>query len=104
MKFINLTPHAIVLNDGTVFQSSGTVARVGVSFSEFDSEGLCEQIFGQVEGLPEPAEGTAYIVSGMVLSALQGARRDVVAPASGHPDVVRNDNGHIVSVPGFVRG
>ena len=30
-------------------------------------------------------------------------RADVVSPATGHPDTVRNEKGHIVSVPGFVR-
>lgn len=34
MNFINLTPHAIVLNDGAVYQPSGTIARVSAQFSE----------------------------------------------------------------------
>ena len=33
MKFINLTPHAIVMNNGVAFQPSGTVARVSTVFS-----------------------------------------------------------------------
>jgi hypothetical protein len=37
-----------------------------------------------------------------VLSACDD-RDDVVAPATGHPDTMRNDKGHIISVPGFVR-
>lgn len=104
MKYVNLTPHAIVLNDGTRFEPSGTIARVSASFSEFDSDGICEQVFGEVQDLPQPEKGTAFIVSGLVLSALKGARPDVVAPATGHPAVVRNDKGQIASVPGFVRG
>jgi hypothetical protein len=41
-------------------------------------------------------------VSGMVLDALAGSRiGDVVAPDTG-PDAVRNDQGHIVAVRGFV--
>jgi hypothetical protein len=103
-KIVNLTPHAIVLNDGTRFESSGTIARVQASFSEFDSDGVCQQVFGEVQDLPGPEEGTMYVVSGLVLSALGGARTDVVAPATGHPKVVRNDKGQIVSVPGFVQG
>lgn len=104
MNYKNLTPHPVVLNDGTVFDSSGTIARVDVSFSEFDSDGICEQVFGETKDLPGPEEGTVYIVSGLVLSALKGTRCDVVAPATGHSLVVRNEKGHIVSVPGFVRG
>ena len=103
MRFINLTPHAIVLNDGTRFEPSGTIARVSVSFSEFNSDRICDQVFGEIQHLPEPVEDTALIVSGMVLSANNGRRTDLVAPATGHANVVRNDKGHIISVPGFVR-
>ena len=101
MKFVNLTPHAINLNDGTVIEPSGEIARVSSSFSEFDVRGICAQVFGEVENLPEPENGVLYVVSGLVLSATD--RIDVVAPATGHPDTVRNEKGHIVSVPGFVR-
>ena len=38
----------------------------------------------------------------MVLSALAGSREDVAAPATGHPDTIRQD-GKIISVPGFVK-
>lgn len=70
----------------------------------FDGVAVFEQRFGTVIDLPEPVPGTVYIVSAMVLSALAGSRPDVVAPATGHPACVRNDKGHILSVPGFVRG
>ena len=103
MEFINLTPHAIVVTGGATHAPSGTIARVTASFGPFDENGITEQQFGDVENLPAPAEDNIYIVSGMVLSALKGTRSDVVAPATGHPDVVRNDKGHIVSVPGFTR-
>ena len=63
-----------------------------------------KQVFGTVIDLPEPVPGTVYVVSAMVLSALAGRRSDVVAPATGHPECVRNDKGHILSVPGVVRG
>lgn len=105
MNFINLTPHAIVLNNGTIFEATGTVARVSSSFTEFDADGICRQQFGEVINLPAPQEGVCYIVSALVLTAAVAAgRTDVVAPATGHPATVRNDQGHIVSVPGFVRG
>ena len=103
MTFRNFTPHSIVLNDGTVFASEG-LARVSASFSEFDENGVCTQVFGEVTGLPTPEDGVLLIVSAMVLSAAQSqGRTDVVAPATGHPLCVRNEAGHIVSVPGFVR-
>jgi hypothetical protein len=103
MNFVNLTPHPIVLNDGRVFEPSQKVARVSSEYTDFDDNGVCSAVFGEVENLPEPQSGTMYIVSGMVLSAVKGYRGDVVAPATGHKDTVRNEQGHIVSVPGFVR-
>jgi hypothetical protein len=100
MKFINCTPHEIVLNSGEIFEPSGSIPRVSSSYSEFKN-GICRQVFGEVEGLPEEKEGVVLIVSAMVLSA--SSRKDLVAPATGHPDTIRNEKGHIVSVPGFVR-
>lgn len=101
MMFVNLTPHAIVLNDGRVVEASGTVARCSASYTTFDENGVCKQTFGDIQGLLEPVEGTIYIVSALVLGAVQG-RNDIVAPATGHPECIRNDKGQIVSVPGFV--
>jgi hypothetical protein len=102
VNYVNLTPHAIALNDGRVYPASGSVARVTSGFSAIVDD-VCTQTFGDVQGLPDSQAGVRYIVSAMVLSALSGTRDDVVAPATGHPDTVRNDKGHIVSVPCFVR-
>ena len=101
--FVNCTPHALNTNDGRTFPTSGNVARVSASFTDFDSNGVCRQVFGDVSGLPDPQPNTMYVVSAMVLGALAGSRSDVVAPATGHPDCVRNDKGHVVSVPCFVQ-
>ncbi len=101
MTYINLTPHAIVLNDGRSFPASGTLARVSASYSTIVDD-VCTQVYGDVQDLPAPVDGVRYIVSALVLGALNGSRSDVVAPATGHPDTVRNDKGHIVSVPSFV--
>lgn len=101
VTFVNCTPHAINLNNGTVFPASGINPRVTQNISEFDENGIAVQSFGEVEGLPEPEEGKVFIVSAMVLSA--SSRKDLVAPATGHKDAVRNEKGHIVSVPGFLR-
>lgn len=104
MKFINLTPHAIRLNDGTMFEPSGVVARVSADLQAVEPVGgvqLFRQTFGDVEGLPEQMPGTMYIVSALVLAAIDN-RLDCVAPATGSKETVRNEAGHIVSVPGFV--
>lgn len=101
-KFINLTPHTITINNGTEFNPSGKVARVANKFSNFCC-GISTVFYGEIENLPEPEEGTIYIVSAMVLAAAkEKGRTDVVAPATGHTNCVRKD-GFIVSVPGFVR-
>ena len=106
MQFINLTPHDIKLNDGTVYPATGKIARVANTFSNFCC-GISRVFYGEVENLPEPKRGTMYIVSAMVLSAENAKpksyrRKDLIAPATGHPDCKR-ENGFIVSVPGFVR-
>ena len=102
-QYKNFTPHAIQLNDGREFASEG-LARVKATFTSFDENGVCSQQFGEVTGLPEPTNGVLYIVSALVLTAAKAqGRTDCVAPATGHPDCVRNDKGFIASVPGFVR-
>jgi hypothetical protein len=100
MNYINLTPHAIRLNDGRNFDASGSIARVSSVHSDFVND-LCDVTFGPITGLPDPQQDVLYIVSGVVAAAAAG-RPDVVAPATGHKDCVR-ENGQVVSVPGFVR-
>ena len=97
-KFINLAPHMVRLNDGREFQPEKIPARVESSHTSFVDD-VCEVKMGEVTGLPEPEEGVKYIVSLLVLQA--SSRRDLVAPASGHPGTIRA-NGFIVSVPGFI--
>ena len=53
---------------------------------------LVSDSFGEVQGLPEPAEGTYYVVSAMVLTALHGSRSDVL----GVSEYVRNEAGQVV--------
>lgn len=101
MNFINLTPHGITLNDGRVFEPSGQVARVSSSHTPFNQDAVCSVSFGEVTDLPEPRDGVMYIVSALVAQAAR--RDDVVSPATGHPEAKRNEKGHIISVPGFVK-
>ena len=104
-KIINLTPHAINITDGPTFPPSGKVARVSVQQVDDGVIGgvpVKKQTFGDIVDLPDPADDTIYIVSALVLSAAKAAgRTDCVAPDTAN--AVRDDNGHIVSVPGFVR-
>jgi hypothetical protein len=100
MEYINLTPHTIVLNDGRAFTPSDKIARVTATYTPIVDD-VCSQQFGDITNLPDSIDGVTYIVSAMVLGAVNG-RTDVVAPATGHPKAVRNDKGHILSVPCFV--
>lgn len=99
VQFVNCTPHDIVLNNGMIIKASGIIARVSNKFSEFDGKLCCHVSYGEIENLPAPEQGKIYIVSAMVLAATD--RKDVVAPATGHNECVR-DKGLIVSVPGFI--
>lgn len=68
MKFINLTPHTITLNDGTSFPTEGN-ARVADTYTKFNANGICKVKHGEIENLPEPEANTTFIVSAMVLAA-----------------------------------
>jgi len=99
-SIINCTPHEIVLNSGATFAPSGEVARVSTDstvISTDDGVTYARKSVGGVVGLPAEQAGVKYIVAAMVFDNCN--RRDIVAPMT---DVaVRNDKGHIVSVPGF---
>ena len=131
MKFVNLTPHPIMVEttnhrpwghpDGEDWGTgketilpSGEVARVETIRHRLDPIRihadkdwdilylLDEQKFGEIKGLPEPADNTLYIVSLVVLAAATDkGRTDCVAPDTAN--ATRNKEGHIVSVPGFVK-
>lgn len=114
--FVNLTPHdvAIVLptEEWLRIRPSGTVARVEQS-SRFltrsdDPEGdalgsrtveIAEPVYGEVQGLPEPHSGVAFIVSQMV--AARSPRTDLLYPDSG-PDAIR-EKGQVVAVRRLLR-
>lgn len=104
MRFINCTPHDINVN-GDVYKASGHVARVSSTHDHVgDLNGIPTYTvsYGDVTGLPDNSDSdTIYIVSAMVLAAAPD-RGDLAAPATGHPDVVRNQAGHVQSVPGLV--
>lgn len=99
--FVNCTPHEVKLNDGRVFTPSGIVPRVSQSYCDTENPDILRTTYGSVENLPDPVPGTYYIVSALVREACKD-RGDLVSPASAHPECVRNEKGHIVSVPCFL--
>lgn len=108
-KFINLTPHAIVIRTEageTTVPPSGTVARVSVSQDRVaDVAGIPTFVnrYGAVEGMPEPAEGQYVLVSAMVLAQLdrQQWSGKAFAPDTGKT-AIRNEQGQIVAVTQLV--
>jgi hypothetical protein len=104
-EVINLTPHAVSLADAdgnviATFPPSGQVARVATTtevVGELMGRPISRTTFGEVTGVPAPAEGVVYLVSTLVAQAAR--RSDVVSPDTG-PTAVRKD-GQVVAVRGF---
>jgi len=103
-QLVNLTPH--MLNIVTIWgrilniEPSGTVARVSVQEKDLNLEigqiPIFEASYGEVEGLPDPVDGTYYIVSSMVQSMVKD-RKDVFSPG----DLIRDDDGKPVGCRGL---
>ena len=101
MTIVNLTPHAVNFLDESnhpilTVEPSGTVARAK------QTRTLCGNIagipvnqcaYGTVQGLPEPAKETIYIVSAITAQACP-EREDVYIV----DDSVRNEDGRIIGV------
>lgn len=101
MEIINLTPHAIRIDFGTLespaersILPSGIVARcssVSAPAGSHDGVPLARTVYGEVVGLPEAVEGVLYVVSALVRSAAPH-RVDVASPG----DLVRDLAGQII--------
>lgn len=101
MQIVNLTPHAINFLDGNnhpilTVEPSGVIARAK------QTRTLCGNIagipvnqcaYGTVQGLPEPAKETIYVVSAITAQACP-EREDVYIV----DDSVRNEDGRIIGV------
>jgi hypothetical protein len=103
MRFVNLTPHALNIHTPSsvvTIAPSGEVARVATVSVEAAPVGGVPTVtttFGEVAGLPDPEEGTVFIVSGMVASA--APRGDVMSPG----DLVRDASGRPIGCKGLRR-
>lgn len=105
--FINLTPHTINIFDSEGnhvldIPTSGMVARCAQheqAICEIDGVPVTRQYFGEVQGLPEPEEGTFLIVSRMVAEAVGLSRTDLLVPGP----LVRNEAGQPIGCRGLSR-
>lgn len=103
--FVNLTPHALNIErpdmPNLIIPASGDVARVEthrVPCGTIGANGIPVElsVLSDVTGLPEPSDGTYYIVSGMVLDRVQH-RADVFAPGQ----LLRDDAGRVSGCRGL---
>lgn len=103
MKIVNLTPHAITIIgeiENLVIEPSGIVTRIVATTKTVgnlitENQGSFEipvtvTKYSEVENLPEPVNGTIYIVSAMVANAVK--RHDLYIPN----ESVRDDLGRII--------
>ena len=107
LSYVNLTRHPInliVSGEEQVIPPSGEEARVSqLPATPINLQGISMPVFppatyGPVTGLPAPAKGYAFIVSGLVAREVEG-RADVFCPATGPSDgALRNERGHIKGV------
>jgi hypothetical protein len=107
MTLVNLTPHPLNLlgEDGTTREipSSG-IARISMTTHQVGFIAGYRLVLlepGDIEGLPAPLPGVVYIVSALVAQAVP-EREDVVSPAASS-GAIRDIEGYIVAVRGFVR-
>src|SRR5690606_34225547 len=108
VKVVNCTPHDVNLiteNGSITFPRSGIIPRlteqqvkinsVIVNGIEID---IMKKSFLEPEGLPEPQEGTIFIVSALVAGAVKN-RDDLVIPN----DIIRDDKGNIIGCKNLAR-
>lgn len=107
-RLVNLTPHAVrVLDDhGAVIADIPPTAPPARRAEHLRLEGLLDDTiplarltFGPVENLPEPADGTWYIVSRPVADACP-ERDDLLVPAR----LVRDQHGNPTGCLALARG
>jgi hypothetical protein len=93
MNIINMTPHDINIINGATIPSSGTIRLKAetVPAGQINGINLTKTVYSEPVGLPEIKEGTLYIVSQLVKTALPD-RVDLLVPA----EVVRDDKGNII--------
>lgn len=105
MNIVNLTPHTInifnTVQEQVLSVPSSGQARCAVQEKQTGSIGevlLFETTFGDVDGLPEPQDGTIFIVSLLVRQAMP-ERKDLYSPGK----LLRNEQGQPIGCVGLSR-
>ena len=100
IELVNLTPHPLnwVREEGVAtLAPTGTIARIEIIETDLGG-GFVSHEKGEIKDLPEPEEGKVFVVSGFVFAATE--RGDVIAPNTNKS--IRDENGRIIGVPGFI--
>ena len=108
IKVVNCTPHDVNLitgNGNITFPRSGIIPRLTEQQNKINSVivngikiDIMKKSFLEPEGLPEPQEGTIFIVSALVAGAVKH-RDDLVIPN----DTIRDDQGRIIGCKNLAR-
>lgn len=106
MNIINCTPHAInfLREDNSVLttiEPSGTIARASQTreaVGKVNGIVVNQCSYGSVTGLPDPQDGTIYLVSALTAQACP-ERSDVFIT----DDAVRDENGRIIGCRAIAR-
>ena len=108
MNLINLTPHVVNVQDAEgimSIQPTTPPARVQTSnqvlYTIEQDIPVSRVAYGETENLPQPTENTLFIVS-MVVAQANRHRSDLICPDSSPAGAIRNAEGQIVAVKGFV--
>lgn len=104
-KIVNCTPHAVtlMLKDGSqvVIPASNNLARCesrrATVYSFDNGVEVHRTEMGDVYGLPEPVDGTYYLVSLLVANKLKGERDDLLVT----DEAVRGEDGKIIGCKAF---
>ena len=107
-QLINLCPHDITIvdEDGNIIlvlpHEEGRVARVATTETPRENTlgyefPVVHREWGAVTGLPAPQPGTAFVVSGAVVSACPG-RADLYSPGR----LIRDEHGNPTQCVGLV--
>lgn len=102
-KMVNLTPHeiAIWMDNDTIrkIPPSGKVVRLNQNChasGTIDGIPVTSCVEYDPKGIPEPEEGTVYLVSSVVAKKVK--RPDVLSPDTSDDGAIRDGNGYIVAV------
>ncbi len=110
MKIVNLTPHVVNIYDESgqnVIISFPSEGEARVDTPDADTIGFVNGLpvkknrYDAVKGLPEPEQGTIFIVSMLVCQALRERgiyRGDVLSPNTSPNEAIRNEKGQIIGV------